>query len=63
MKRKRSIILDLSLVPYLMVGIASVGAAITGYLPIVKLNGDSIACPTNGCDLMLSSPYATVLGK
>lgn len=46
----------------LMAGIASVGAAITGYLTIVKLTGDSTACPTNGCDIVLSSPYATVFG-
>lgn len=45
-----------------MAGIASVGAAVTGYLTIVKLTGNSTACPTNGCDMVLSSPYATVLG-
>ncbi len=45
-----------------MAGIASVGAAVTGYLTIVKLTGDSTACPTNGCDIVLSSPYATVFG-
>ena len=38
------------------------GAAVTGYLTIVKLTGDSTACPTNGCDIVLSSPYATVFG-
>lgn len=45
-----------------MAGIASVGAAVTGYLAIFKLTGNSTACPTNGCDLVLSSPYATVFG-
>lgn len=45
-----------------MAGIASVGAVVTGYLTIVKLTGDSTACPTNGCDVVLSSPYATVFG-
>lgn len=62
MKRKRSIPWIHRWSRSLMAGIASVGAAITGYLTIVKLTGDSTACPTNGCDLVLSSPYATVLG-
>ena len=60
MKRKRSTPWIYRWSRYLMAGIASVGAAITGYLTIVKLNGDSSACSTNGCDLVLSSPYATV---
>lgn len=62
MKRKRSIPWIHRWSRSLMAGIASVGAAITGYLTIVKLTGDSTACPTNGCDLVLSSPYATVFG-
>ena len=62
MKRKRSIPWIHRWSRPLMAGIASVGAAITGYLAIVKLTGNSTACPTNGCDLVLSSPYATVFG-
>lgn len=62
MKRKRSIPWIHRWSRSLMAGIASMGAAITGYLTIVKLTGNSTACPTNGCDLVLSSPYATVLG-
>jgi uncharacterized membrane protein len=46
----------------LMAGIASIGAAVTAYLTIVKLTGNSTACPTGGCDIVLSSPYATVFG-
>ena len=62
MKRKRSIPWIHRWSRPLMAGIASVGAAVTGYLTIVKLTGNSTACPTNGCDLVLSSPYATVFG-
>lgn len=62
MKRKRSIPWIHRWSRPLMAGIASVGAAVTGYLTIVKLTGDSTACPTNGCDIVLSSPYATVFG-
>ncbi|HEY9845319.1 MAG TPA: vitamin K epoxide reductase family protein, partial [Candidatus Caenarcaniphilales bacterium] len=43
-------------------GIATLGAAGTAYLTIVKLTGGSAACPTSGCEQVLSSPYATVLG-
>ena len=45
----------------LVAGIASVGALGTAYLTIVKLMGGS-ACPTEGCDRVFSSPYATVFG-
>ncbi len=62
MKRKRSIPWIYRWSRPLMAGIASVGAAVTGYLTIVKLTGDSTACPTNGCDIVLSSPYATIFG-
>ncbi|PSB30910.1 vitamin K epoxide reductase family protein [Chlorogloea sp. CCALA 695] len=62
MKRKRSLPWIHRWSRPLMAGIASVGAAVTGYLAIVKLTGNSTACPTNGCDLVLSSPYATVFG-
>lgn len=46
----------------LMAGIAAIGAAVTAYLTITKLTGDPTACPTGGCDVVLSSPYATVFG-
>ena len=62
MKRKRSIPWIHRWSRSLMAGIASVGAAITGYLAIVKLTGNATACPTNGCDLVLTSSYATVFG-
>lgn len=47
----------------LMAGLATVGAAVTAYLTINKLTGSSTACPTKGCDIVLSSPYATVFGQ
>ncbi|MBW4632329.1 MAG: vitamin K epoxide reductase family protein [Iphinoe sp. HA4291-MV1] len=46
----------------LIAAIASFGALTTLYLTIVKFTQGSAACPTNSCDLVLSSPYATVLG-
>ncbi len=46
----------------IMGAIAVAGAIGTGYLTIVKLTGGSAACPTAGCERVLSSPYATVFG-
>lgn len=45
-----------------MAAIAVVGACGTAYLTLVKLAGDEAVCPTEGCDLVLNSPYATVFG-
>jgi uncharacterized membrane protein len=42
--------------------IAACGALLTAYLTIVKLTGGSAACPTEGCDRVLNSPYASVFG-
>lgn len=46
----------------LMAGIATVGAVVTAYLTAVKFTQGSAVCPTSGCDIVLSSPYATVFG-
>ncbi len=46
----------------IMAGIASIGASVTAYLTYTKLTGNQSACPTGGCDVVLSSPYATVFG-
>ncbi|AFY67524.1 vitamin K epoxide reductase family protein [Geitlerinema sp. PCC 7407] len=46
----------------IMGAIAVAGAIGTGYLTIVKLTGGTAACPTEGCERVLSSPYATVFG-
>lgn len=46
----------------LIAGIATIGAVVTAYLTIHKLTGTATACPTEGCDIVLSSPYATVFG-
>jgi len=43
-------------------GVALIGALGTAYLTVVKLAGGSAACPTSGCEQVLSSPYATVFG-
>lgn len=46
----------------MIAGVAAVGALGTGYLTIEKLVGGPVACPIEGCDQVLSSPYATVFG-
>lgn len=46
----------------IMAGIASIGAVVTAYLTYTKFIGNEAACPTQGCDIVLSSPYATVFG-
>jgi len=45
-----------------MAGIATIGAAITAYLTVVKLSQGTAVCPIEGCDIVLSSPYAYVFG-
>jgi uncharacterized membrane protein len=47
----------------LIAGLAAIGAVVTGYLTISEFTGNSTACPTQGCDIVLSSPYATVFGQ
>ncbi len=42
--------------------IALMGACGTAYLTVVKVMGSDAACPTGGCDRVLSSPYAEVFG-
>lgn len=46
----------------IMAGLATIGAVGTAYLTVVKLTQGTAACPTGGCDVVLSSPYATVFG-
>lgn len=46
----------------LMGAVAIAGALLTGYLTVVKVLGGTAACPTEGCDRVLSSPYAMVFG-
>jgi uncharacterized membrane protein/glutaredoxin len=60
--RKRSIPLMHRWSRPIMAGIASFGAVVTAYLTYTKFTGDGAACPTKGCDVVLSSPYATVFG-
>ncbi|NMF85224.1 vitamin K epoxide reductase family protein [Nodosilinea sp. P-1105] len=47
----------------LMAGLAAIGAAVTAYLTVIAFTGNTTACPTQGCDIVLSSPYATVFGQ
>jgi uncharacterized membrane protein len=46
---------------WLLAGISALGAVETAYLTITKLVGGD-ACPTEGCDRVLNSPYATIFG-
>ncbi|MEO0535188.1 MAG: vitamin K epoxide reductase family protein [Cyanobacteria bacterium P01_A01_bin.123] len=46
----------------LIAAIAAVGGLGTTYLTVVKFMGGSAACPTSGCDRVLSSPYAQLFG-
>lgn len=46
----------------LIASIALLGALNTGYLTATKLFGGEAACPTNGCEQVLASPYATIFG-
>ncbi len=46
----------------IMAGIATLGLAITVYLTFVSFSQSSAACPTNACDVVLTSPYAKVFG-
>ena len=39
------------------------GALTTAYLTVVKLGQSTVACPTQSCDFVLASPYATVFGQ
>ncbi|NCJ05961.1 hypothetical protein GS597_05420 [Synechococcales cyanobacterium C] len=43
--------------------IALLGALNTGYITATKLMGEAAACPTSGCETVLNSPYAFVLGQ
>jgi uncharacterized membrane protein len=47
----------------LMAGLATIGAIVTAYLTFSAFTGNSTACPTQGCDIVLSSSYATVFGQ
>ncbi|CAD5958535.1 vitamin K epoxide reductase family protein [Planktothrix agardhii] len=47
---------------FIIASVAAFGAVIAAYLTFVKLTGGSAACPTTGCDQVLSSPYAVVFG-
>ncbi|MGF1538361.1 MAG: vitamin K epoxide reductase family protein [Elainellaceae cyanobacterium] len=47
---------------YILGAIAALGAVLTGYLTISKALGGDAACPVGGCDIVLSSPYASVFG-
>lgn len=47
----------------IMVAIAAAGALETAFLTFVEFTGNASAiCPTSGCEIVLSSPYAKVFG-
>jgi uncharacterized membrane protein len=47
----------------IMGGIAIIGAVGTAFLTVVKLAGNTSGiCPTEGCNIVLSSPYASIFG-
>lgn len=53
----------LSTFPYnVMTGLATAGTLETSYLAWNKLFNTAVACPTNGCDTVLNSPYAELFG-
>jgi uncharacterized membrane protein len=43
-------------------GVAILGALLTGYLALSHFTKSSVACPTSGCDVVLTSKYAYFLG-
>jgi len=47
---------------YLIAAVAILGAINTAYLTATKLFGGAAACPTNGCEQVLSSQYAEIFG-
>lgn len=47
---------------YLIAAVALLGAINTAYLTATKLFGGEAACPTDGCEQVLSSQYAEVFG-
>ena len=47
---------------YLIGAIAVLGAINTAYITATKLLGTETACPTSGCEQVLSSEYAYILG-
>jgi len=46
----------------IMGAIAIIGAILTAYLTVVEFTGGQAACPTNGCNIVLASPYAKLFG-
>ncbi len=46
----------------ILAAIAVLGMLNTGYITLTKLSETAAACPTEGCDTVLASPYATVFG-
>jgi uncharacterized membrane protein len=44
----------------LIAGVAALGALLTGYLTVSHMAGSKVACPTSGCDIVLTSDYASL---
>jgi uncharacterized membrane protein len=45
-----------------LAAIATMGVIASTHLTVAKLWGTPLACPTNGCEKVLTSPYATLFG-
>ncbi len=45
---------------FIIGAIAIIGAILTAYLTVIEVTGGQAACPTNGCNVVLASPYAKV---
>lgn len=43
-------------------GLATLGAVITAYLTVAKLTNTPTICPTDGCSIVMASPYASLFG-
>lgn len=49
--------------PYIIIGLSAIGMLDTLYLASKSLKGEAVTCAIfNGCDVVLSSSYATFLG-
>jgi len=46
----------------ILAGISGAGLLLTSYLTVMKLTGSKVACPTEGCDRVLTSSYADIFG-
>ncbi|MDG2991312.1 vitamin K epoxide reductase family protein [Candidatus Synechococcus calcipolaris G9] len=46
----------------LIAAIAGLGMVVTGYLTVASFTNTDVACPSEGCDIVLASPWASIFG-